>query len=114
MTTALALEYIPRRMRELGYASEVITLDDAQVRLKTDLPRAIVLSGGPQSVFEDKKDFVLTHHDLNPKNIIFNKNNIKIIDWEYSGVNNKFFDLASICVEFNLNKKKDIGIGFSI
>lgn len=60
-----------------------------------------------KKIKKNKKDFVLTHHDLNPKNIIFNKNNIKIIDWEYSGVNNKFFDLASICVEFNLNKKKE-------
>jgi thiamine kinase-like enzyme len=54
-----------------------------------------------------KIDPVLTHHDLNPKNIIFNKNSIKIIDWEYAGVNDKFFDLASICVEFNLNKKEE-------
>lgn len=54
-----------------------------------------------------KKKLVLTHHDLNPKNIIFYKNNIKIIDWEYAGVNDRFFDLASICVEFNLNTKKE-------
>lgn len=54
-----------------------------------------------------KKDLVLTHHDLNPKNIIFFKHNIKIIDWEYSGINDRFFDLASFCVEFNLNKKDE-------
>jgi thiamine kinase-like enzyme len=54
-----------------------------------------------------KKHLVLTHHDLNPKNIIFNKNKIKIIDWEYAGVNDRFFDLASICIEFNLNKKEE-------
>ena len=54
-----------------------------------------------------KKELVLTHHDLNPKNIIFTKNDIKIIDWEYAGVNDAFFDLASICVEFNLNEKKE-------
>lgn len=54
-----------------------------------------------------KKELVLTHHDLNPKNIIFTKNDIKIIDWEYAGVNDAFFDLASICVEFNLNKTKE-------
>ncbi|MDZ7817161.1 MAG: phosphotransferase, partial [Aliarcobacter sp.] len=53
-----------------------------------------------------KKDLVLCHHDLNPKNIIFKKSHIKIIDWEYAGINNRFFDLAALCVEFNLNKKK--------
>ncbi|QKF66630.1 choline kinase [Arcobacter venerupis] len=50
---------------------------------------------------------VLTHHDLNPKNIIFNKKGFKIIDWEYAGTNDRFFDLACVCVEFNLNKNEE-------
>ena len=54
-----------------------------------------------------KTKIVLSHHDLNPKNIIFNKYNIKIIDWEYSGANDRFFDLASICIEFSLNKEEE-------
>ena len=54
-----------------------------------------------------KKELVLTHHDLNPKNIIFNKNKIKIIDWEYAGMNDSFFDLAAVCIEFKLNKKEE-------
>jgi thiamine kinase-like enzyme len=54
-----------------------------------------------------KKELVLTHHDLNPKNIIFKKNKIKIIDWEYSGTNDRFFDLAAVCIEFKLNKKEE-------
>lgn len=49
----------------------------------------------------------LVHHDLNPKNIIFYKHNIKIIDWEYAGTNDIFFDLATICIEFNLNSKEE-------
>ena len=53
-----------------------------------------------------KSRYVTTHHDLNPKNIIFHKSTIKFIDWEYVGVNDCFFDLASICVEFNLDKKE--------
>lgn len=52
-----------------------------------------------------KRNEVSTHHDLNPKNIIFYKNKIKFIDWEYAGVNNCFFDLATICIEFKLDKK---------
>lgn len=52
-----------------------------------------------------KAIYVTTHHDLNPKNIIFIKDKIKFIDWEYCGVNSTFFDLASVCVEFNLDKK---------
>ena len=52
-----------------------------------------------------KKNYVTTHHDLNPKNIIFYKNSVKFIDWEYTGVNDCFFDLATICVEFRLDNK---------
>jgi thiamine kinase-like enzyme len=50
---------------------------------------------------------VLSHHDLNSKNIIFDKNSLKIIDWEYAGVNDRFFDLACVCVEFKLTKNEE-------
>ena len=54
-----------------------------------------------------KYNFVLTHHDLNPKNIIFNETGFKIIDWEYAGTNDIFFDLETICIEFNLSNKQE-------
>ena len=63
-----------------------------------------------QSLNKLKKEKIqlgLVHHDLNPKNIIFEKNNIKIIDWEYAGTNDIFFDLATICLEFNLSNKEE-------
>ncbi|NCD11615.1 MAG: aminoglycoside phosphotransferase [Epsilonproteobacteria bacterium] len=53
-----------------------------------------------------RKDYVLCHHDLNPKNILFHQHNITFIDWEYARINDRYFDLASICVEFNLTKKE--------
>ena len=54
-----------------------------------------------------KKDLVLTHHDLNPKNIFFSKKKITLIDWEFAGVNDRYFDLATICVEFKLNREME-------
>lgn len=54
-----------------------------------------------------KKNLSLTHHDLNPKNLLFHKNKIKILDWEYAGTNDSFFDLATICCEFKLSKKQE-------
>ncbi|RXK14086.1 choline kinase [Halarcobacter mediterraneus] len=54
-----------------------------------------------------KKQLVCSHHDLNPKNIIFEKRKIKFIDWEYSSISDCFFDLATICYEFDLNKKQE-------
>lgn len=53
-----------------------------------------------------KTQLVTSHHDLNPKNIIFYKKSIKFIDWEYTGVNDIFFDLATICSEFHLDKRE--------
>lgn len=50
-----------------------------------------------------KKELVLSHGDLSVKNILFGKAPM-LIDWEYAGVNDKYFDLASICIEFRLNK----------
>ncbi len=50
---------------------------------------------------------VLCHHDLNKNNILFNKNKVKFIDWEFSCVNDIFFDLANISFEFNLKKKQE-------
>ena len=48
------------------------------------------------------KELVLCHNDLNPQNIFFS-DIIKLIDWEYAGINDRYFDLASVCVEFGLN-----------
>ena len=58
------------------------------------------------------KEYALCHNDLNPKNIIFS-NTIYFIDWEYAGVNDIYFDLACICVEFKLNDKmQDLFLNF--
>lgn len=48
---------ITRKFRELGFTSEIITLEEGLERIKTHKPKALVLSGGPQSVFEDKTDY---------------------------------------------------------
>ena len=51
------------------------------------------------------KEYALCHNDLNPQNIFFSKD-IKLIDFEYAGVNDKYFDLACVCVEFKLDTFK--------
>ena len=50
-------QLITRKFRELGYTSEIITVEEGIERLKSQKPKAIVLSGGPQSVFEDTTDY---------------------------------------------------------
>ena len=50
-----------------------------------------------------KQEPVLCHNDLHDKNILFGKT-VKLIDWEYAGTNDRYFDLASIIIEFKLNR----------
>jgi GMP synthase (glutamine-hydrolysing) len=50
-------QLITRKFRELGFTSELMTVEEGLSRLKVGKPEAIVLSGGPQSVFEDKTDY---------------------------------------------------------
>jgi len=50
------------------------------------------------------KEYVLCHNDLNPQNVFFS-DDIKFIDWEYAGVNDRYFDVACVCVEFRLYEK---------
>lgn len=59
-------QLITRKFRELGFTSEIITVEEASERLKTQKPKALVLSGGPQSVFEDTTDYstFLNDHSL--------------------------------------------------
>ena len=45
---------------------------------------------------------VFSHNDLNPKNILFNKD-ICFIDYEYASLNNKFFDISKIMLSFDMN-----------
>ena len=51
-------QLITRKTRELGYSSKIITVEDAIKKIQNkELPKAFILSGGPQSVFEDKTDY---------------------------------------------------------
>ncbi len=48
---------ITRKFRELGFTSEIMTPDEGLERFRNEKPKALVLSGGPQSVFEDTTDY---------------------------------------------------------
>lgn len=50
-------QLITRKFRELGFSSIIMTVEDALDRITKDSPEALVLSGGPQSVFEDTTDY---------------------------------------------------------
>ncbi len=51
-------QLITRRTRELGYSSIIMTIEECRKRMSNgEKPAALVLSGGPQSVFEDKTQY---------------------------------------------------------
>ncbi len=54
---------------------------------------------------KEPKEYTLGHNDLHAKNIIFSKNFIKLIDWEYARYSDIYFDLVSIIIEYQLNRK---------
>ena len=49
---------------------------------------------------------VFSHNDLNANNILISKNNIFFIDFEYSSINNKYFDISKIIDSLNLNNSE--------
>lgn len=60
-------QLITRKTRELGFSSEIITYIECKERfLELKKPDCLVLSGGPQSVFEDENDytFIFEKKDL--------------------------------------------------
>lgn len=47
----------------------------------------------------DKKDWVLSHNDLNLDNILINDNEIIFIDFEWTRINHPYWDIANFCRE---------------
>jgi GMP synthase (glutamine-hydrolysing) len=57
-------QLITRRSRELGHSSEIISVGEMLKRFKEGLkPEALILSGGPHSIFEDKEDYSVCFRD---------------------------------------------------
>ncbi len=54
-------------------------------------------------IYPFNKELVLCHNDVSVKNILFTRG-IKLIDWEYAGLGERYFDLASACEEFGFDR----------
>ncbi len=51
-------QLITRKARELGYSSVILTVEDTLKKISLgEKPNALILSGGPSSIFEDETDY---------------------------------------------------------
>ena len=51
-------QLITRKVRELGYSCKLFSIEEVEASFKNkDYPEALILSGGPHSIFEDEKDY---------------------------------------------------------
>ncbi|EJO5349275.1 phosphotransferase [Clostridium botulinum] len=48
------------------------------------------------------------HNDLVPENCVIHDERISLIDWEYSGMNDCMWDLASLSLECNFTKEEEL------
>ena len=46
---------------------------------------------------------VLSHNDVNPTNLVYDGERVLLLDWETTGPNDPFFDLAAISVFFRMD-----------
>lgn len=53
-----------------------------------------------------ENDMVLSHNDLGKNNILYNGQKFLLIDFEYSCLNLKEFDIANLVLTFNLNQNE--------
>jgi len=81
-----------------------LKIDQQPLSLERDFPVFTQELEDAFSVIDNTSlETVLCHNDLNPLNCIFSKETIKFIDWEFAGMNDRYFDLASFSVEFQFS-----------
>lgn len=96
------LKHLADTLRKLHNIKVDYTPIELHIETKSDeIQKAFEL------ILNHSKECVLCHNDLNPQNIFFQEG-VKFIDWEYAGVNDRYFDLASVCIEFDLNKEDEV------
>ncbi len=91
----------------------VLTYAATARRLKAVLPPEI------DDLLEDSKELArrmspftpaLCHNDLLPANFIDDGERLWLVDWEYAGVGNPLFDLASVSANCSLNDRLEAGL----
>jgi len=80
-----------------------ITIDAKPIQLEIG-SKSKEITEAFKTIEKYPKEYVLCHNDLNSENIFFSED-VKLIDWEYAGLNDRYFDLACVCIEFKLSEE---------
>jgi len=75
--------------------------------LPADLPRARELLNAIEGELKTEEPPCLCHNDLLPANFIDAASGMRIIDWEYGGLGDRFFDLGNLAVNFQFDEAQE-------
>lgn len=77
------------------------------VSLPENLPLALEKMSRIEAELAEHRTECLCHNDLLPGNFIDNGTELRIIDWEYGGVGDPFFDLGNLAVNAQLTEQQE-------
>ena len=99
--TAL-VDAVKQLHNNLHYDEEPIDLEMAIKSREESITEAF------ETIQSYPRETVICHNDLNPRNILWQAEKPYVLDFEYAGMNDCYFDLAAISVEFSLSKEQEI------
>jgi thiamine kinase-like enzyme len=73
------------------------------VKFPQDVPRVLTQMHRIETALQPHARDCPCHNDLLPANLLFDGSSLFIVDWEYAGNGNPFFDLGNLAVNLELN-----------
>ena len=96
------LARILRRLHTISYRDEDLPKIDLRHLIEPDRSEIIEAFA---IVERFPPELALCHHDLTPRNILWTHDEPTLIDFEFAGIGDVCFDLAAVCVEFQLDRE---------
>jgi thiamine kinase-like enzyme len=84
-----------------------VTAAQKQVEFPPEIDRALALLENVQRALETDEPRCLCHNDLLAANFIDDGAELRLIDWEYAGAGDRFFDLGNLAVNLQLDDSQE-------
>ena len=94
-----------KKLHAIEYDRQKVSRTDIMKLIDPSLPH---VSQALQELHSFVQQPALCHNDLNPYNLIWKQCEVKLIDFEYAGINDIYFDLASVSMEFGFSEEEDV------